>query len=65
MTYNTKQNLLVAISVRDKTAYHLLSIDVDYSDTNKVKLIRRSRWHSQYSDEWSKLKLQLNYLLTS
>ena len=57
MTYNTKQNLLGAICISEEIAYHLFSVDVHCSDTkNSVKLIRKSRWHSQHSKEKSKYK---------
>ena len=44
--------LLGAICVSNEIAYHLFSIDAGFSDAkNAVKLIHKSKWHSQYSLE--------------
>ena len=53
-----KQNLLGALSVKNKIAYHLFSVDADSSDPkNTVKLIRKSKWHSQYDTFDGKSKI--------
>ena len=56
LTYNTKRNLLGAISVSGKIAYHLFSVDANCSTLQEsVKLIRKSKWnswHSQYDYDY-------------
>ena len=52
LAYNAKKNLLGAICVSNKTAYYLFSVNPNYSDAkDMVKLSRKSKWHSQYSQE--------------
>ena len=47
MTYNTRKNILGAISVNGKTAYHLFKVEHDGSDSrNNVKLLRKTKLHS-------------------
>ena len=48
VTYNSRRNILGAMGVGGKTAYHLYNFSTSKSD-GIVKLIRKSRWHSQYS----------------
>lgn len=54
MTFNVRRNILGAISVGKKIAYHLL--DIGYSGTKgnySGKLIRKSKWHAQYGTDYS------------
>lgn len=45
MTYNSRRNLLGAISVSGKTAYHLFDIEYDgYRKNIKGRLLRKSKW---------------------
>ena len=50
VTYNPRRNILGAIPVRRKVAYHLYDVAAGKTG-NIVKLIRKSKWHSQYRDE--------------
>ena len=64
LTYNAKQKALGAIGVGDKTSYHLFFIDTNcYDPKNTVKLIRKSKWHSQYSEDERKFKICVGNLL--
>ena len=48
MTYNPRRKILGALPLSQKIAYHLFSVDGYTSKTEeKVKLYRKSRWHSQ------------------
>ena len=58
LTYNTKRNLLGAISLGGKIAYHIFAVDANYLNIKEsVKLIRKSRWHSQYDNGSSKFDI--------
>ena len=58
LTYNKKRNLLGAISVSGKIAYHLFTVDANYINIKEcVKLIRKSKWHSQYGSPISKFNI--------
>ena len=60
LTYNTKRNLLGAISLSGKIAHHLFSVDTDCVNTKEsVKLLRKSKWHSQYTNERCKFDISL------
>ena len=49
LTYNPKRNLLGAISLNRKIAYHLFTVDTNCANIKEsVKLIRKSKWHPQY-----------------
>jgi len=48
VTYNPRRNILGAMCVEGKIAYHLYNFGTSKSDSI-VKLIRKTRWHSQYS----------------
>ena len=50
VTYNTRRCFLGAISVSGKIAYHLYNVTTGKTG-NIVKLIRKSKWHSQYDNE--------------
>ena len=64
LTYNSKRNCLAAISLRGKIAHHLFSIDTDCSNIkDSVRLIRKSKWHSQHGNEQCKLNFLLIYVL--
>lgn len=47
VTYNSRRGILGAISVGGKISYHLYSLATSKAG-DIVKLIRKSRWHSQY-----------------
>ena len=55
VAYNIRRSLIGAISIGEQTASHLFSIDSSKSIGNKdiVKLIRKSKWHPQYSSKES------------
>ena len=52
VTYNPRRNFLGAMCVGGKIAYHLYNFGTSKSD-GIVKLMRKSRWHSQYRTEAS------------
>ena len=56
VTYNPRRNFLGAMCVAWKIAYYLYSFGTSKSD-GIVKLIRKSKWHSQYSTEFGNNKL--------
>ena len=63
-TYNTKRNLLGAISLGGKIAYHLFSVDPNpVNPKESIKLIRKSKWHLQYSDKRSKFNILLALII--
>ena len=49
-TYNSRRSILGAIPVAGQISCHLYTFAISKSD-DIVKLIRKSRWHSQYSTE--------------
>ena len=60
LTYNTRRNLLGAISVGGKITYHLFSVNTNCVNVKEsIKLMRKSKWHSQYSNEESKFNILL------
>ena len=55
-TYNTKRNLLGAISLSGKIAYHIFTVDANCPKIKEsVRLTRKSKWHSQYDNISSNL----------
>ena len=47
MTYNSRRNILGALPLHQKIAYHLFSIDAYASKTeDMVKLYTKSKWHT-------------------
>ena len=56
VTYNSRRNFLGAMCVGEEIAYHLYNFGTLKSD-GIVKLIRKSRWHSQYSAQFGNNKL--------
>lgn len=51
VTTNMRRSILGAISLQDKIAYHLLTIDAaSFKNDEIVKLSRKSQWHPQYSN---------------
>ena len=54
VTYNPRRNFLGAMWVGGKIAYHLYHFGTSKSD-GIIKLIRKSRWHSQYSTEYTSI----------
>ena len=66
LTYNTKRNLLGAISVTGKIAYHLFTVNTNCSNLkDSAKLIRKSKWHPQYKNDDCKNYFLLSYFLKS
>ena len=62
MTYNTRRNLLGAISVPTKVAYHLYGVDYSGKKSNEsVKLLKKARWHSQMSAVRGNLHVVLSH----
>ena len=60
LAYNAKRNLLGAISVSEKIAYHLFTVDTNSVNIKEsVKLIRKSKWHSQYGNAECKFDILL------
>ena len=58
ITYNTKRNLLGAISTCRKIAYHLFFVDANCSNIKEsIKLVRKSKWYSQYVYRPSKFNI--------
>lgn len=50
MTYNPRRNILGALTVKRKIAYHLYHISLNPSKVSEaVKLCRKSQWHPHYS----------------
>lgn len=56
ITYNLRRNILGAISVGGKIAYHLFTLAKSNFHDN-VNLVRKSRWHPQYSADERKLSI--------
>ena len=50
VAYNPRRNTLGAISVEGKINYHLYNFTTSKAG-NIVKLIRKSKWQSKYTDE--------------
>ena len=54
ITYNSRRGILGAIPLEQKTSYHLFNVGSNASKTKDiVKLIRKSKWHSQYGKHQS------------
>ena len=54
ITYNSRRGILGAVPLYGKTSYHLFHVDSNASKTKDiVKLIRKSKWHSQSSNHQS------------
>ena len=49
-THNSRRGILGAIPVTKRIAYHLYDVATGKA-SNIVKLIRKSKWHSQYSTQ--------------
>ena len=51
ITYNSRRGILGAIPLDQKISYHLFNVGSNASKTKDiVKLIRKSKWHYQYSN---------------
>ena len=50
VTYNPRRGFLGTIPVTGKIAYHLYNFTTEKAG-NIVKLIRKSKWHSQYNSK--------------
>lgn len=54
VTYNSRRNILGSISLGGKISYHLYNIEYGGQKSNYcVKLLRKSKWHSEYSNNES------------
>ena len=54
ITYNSRRGILGAVPLKEKISYHLFNVDSHASKTKDiVKLIRKSKWHSQHSNHQS------------
>ena len=54
ITYNSRRGILGAVPLYGKISYHLFNVGSHVSKTNDiVKLIRKSKWHSQYGKHQS------------
>ena len=50
VTYNSRRNLLCAIPLAEKAAYHLWDLGYSGQKSNYgAKLLKKSKWQSQYS----------------
>mgnify|MGYP000947881788 CR=1 FL=1 len=50
ITYNSRRSILGAVPIISKISYHLFNVDSNAFKTKDiVKLIRKSKWHSQNS----------------
>ena len=63
LTYNSRRGFLGAIPVKGEIAYHLYSFATSKAG-NIVNLIRKSRWHSQHTDEAGNKTFSSQTLLT-
>ena len=51
ITYNSRRGILGAVPLCKKISYHLYNIGSNASKTKDiVKLVRKSKWHSQQSN---------------
>ena len=51
ITYNSRRSILGAVPLAQKISYHLFNVGSNASKTKDiVKLIRKSKWHSQQSN---------------
>ena len=63
VTYNSRRNLLGAIPVKDRIAYHLFSIDVGGSKKNDVvTLVRKSKCHVQHTSPTQGISTEIHTL---
>ena len=54
ITYNSRRGILGAVPLDNTISYHLFNVGSTASKTNDiVKLIRKSKWHSQQSKHQS------------
>ena len=54
ITYNSRRGILGTVPLCEETLYHLFNVDSHASKTKDiVKLIRKSKWHSQQSNHQS------------
>ena len=62
--YNSRRGILGAVPPEPKISYHLFNVDSHTSKTKDiVKLIRKSKWHSQQSNHQPKLIHRIYYIL--
>ena len=51
ITYNSRRGIFGAVPLYGKISYHLFNVDSNASKSKDiVKLIRKSKWHSQQSN---------------
>ena len=54
ITYNSRRGIIGAVPLYGKISYHLFNVGSNASKTKDiVKLIRKSKWHSQHSKHQS------------
>ena len=54
ITYNSRRGILGAVPLKEKISYHLFNVDSHASKTKDiVKLIRKSKCHSQHGNHQS------------
>ena len=64
ITYNSRRGILGAITLGREISYHLFNVDSNASKTKDiVKLIRKSKWHSQHSNHQSWLIHRIYFTL--
>lgn len=52
VSYNSRRNILGAISLDKKVAYHLWVIEYSQQKNNyNIKLLQKAKWHQFYSTE--------------
>ena len=60
-----KKHLLGAISLSEKIAYHLFTVDTNSVNIKEsVKLIRKSKWQSQYGRQKCKFDILQIWILS-
>ena len=54
MTYNPRRNILAAIPLREKIAYHLFDLGYSVRKNNfSIKLLKKAKWNSDWESEWN------------
>ena len=54
IAYNSRRGILGAVPLKKEISYHLFNVGSNTAKTKDiVKLIRKSKWHSQYSNHQS------------
>lgn len=62
LAYNAAKKILGALPVGRTIAYHLFSLDYDiYKHNCDVKLLRKTKWWSQFHDSRSNLTINMSF----